>query len=109
MESLIIPVLIGIILIVLGVMNRKGNIDTLHSYHRKRVREEDRLPFGRKVGTGTIIIGCALIAKACLEFAAGQLKMPVMDTIGSGILIAGLAAGFAIIIRAMFRYNKGVF
>ena len=58
MDSLLVPVIVGIIVIVLGVQNLKGNIELLHRYHRKRVSDEDRLPFGRKVGTGTVIAGC---------------------------------------------------
>ena len=49
MGELIIPLLIGGIVIFLGIENMKGNISTLHSYHRKRVREEDRIPYGKEV------------------------------------------------------------
>ena len=109
MDSLIIPVIIGLVVIILGVQNMRGNISTLHRYHRNRVSEEDRIPFGRKVGSGTIIVGCALILKACCQFAAEKLNILLLDTIGTVILIAGLDAGFAIIIYAMIKYNKGVF
>ena len=109
MDSLLVPVIVGIIVIVLGVQNLKGNIELLHRYHRKRVSEEDRLPFGRKVGTGTIIAGCSIIAKACFQFASEKMNMPVLDTAGTVILAAGLIIGFAIIILAMTKYNKGLF
>ena len=109
MDSLLIPVLVGIIVIVFGVRNLKGDITTLHRYHRKRVSEEDRIPFGRKVGSGTIIIGCSVIAKACSQFTAEKLSMPWLETLGTVILIAGLAIGFALIIYALIKYNKGLF
>jgi hypothetical protein len=109
MDSLIAVVIVGIVVIILGVQNMRGNISTLHRYHRKRVSEEDRIPFGRKVGSGTIIVGCVLILKACFQFAAEKRNILLLDTIGPVILIAGLAAGFAIIIYAMIKYNKGVF
>ena len=48
----IITIVIGIVMILIGFSNRKGNISMLHSYHRKRVTEEDRLPFGKMVGNG---------------------------------------------------------
>ena len=52
MPEFIITLLLGIVCIVLGTLNMKGNISTLHWYHRKRVAEENRLPFGRLVGLG---------------------------------------------------------
>ena len=85
---------LGIIIIIIGIMNMKGNISTLHSYHRKRVKEEDRLPFGRLVGFGTIIIGISLI---------------IYSFLGETILIIGLIIGLIIITYAMFKYNKGIF
>lgn len=109
MDSFLGPLIIGAVIIFLGIQNMKGNISTLHSYHRKRVSEEDRLPFGRKVGTGSIIIGCSIILKACLQLAAGKLGRPFLDTAGTVILAAGLIAGCAIIISAMMKYNKGLF
>ena len=37
----VMQIVIGLVLIVLGVSNRKGNISSLHSYHIKRIKEED--------------------------------------------------------------------
>ena len=55
MPEFIITTLLGIVCIVLGVLNMKGNISTVHWYHRKRVSEENRLPFGRLVGFGRLL------------------------------------------------------
>ena len=56
MDELLVPVLVGLIVIMLGIINLNGNISLLHRYHRKRVAEEDRIPFGRMVGIGTILV-----------------------------------------------------
>ena len=45
--------IIGAVLLVIGILNMKGNISTIHRYHRHRVKEEDVLPFGRLMGAGT--------------------------------------------------------
>ena len=45
MPAFIVSALVGIVCIVLGVSNMKGNISSLHSYHRNRVSEEDRILF----------------------------------------------------------------
>ena len=109
MDSILAPVLVGALIIVIGIRNLKGDIGTLHRYHRKRVAEEDRLPFGRKIGTGTIIIGCAVIAKAFAGYAAEKKGMTALNTAGTVILVAGFAAGLAFIFYALKKYNKGVF
>ena len=108
MGELLVPLIIGLFIIALGIMNMMGNINTLHSYHRKRVAEEDRLPFGRRVGAGTIILGASLIVKAVMQFAAEKTNSPALDTIGTVILATGGLVGFIIIILAMMKYNKGL-
>ena len=47
MSAFIITLLVGVICIVLGVSNMRGNISSIHSYHRQRVKEEDKIPFGK--------------------------------------------------------------
>ena len=41
MGEFIIQIIIGLIIIIIGILNMKGNISLLHSYHRKRVKKED--------------------------------------------------------------------
>ena len=45
MQAFIVALIVGIICIVLGVLNMRGNISSIHSYHRQRVKEEDIIPF----------------------------------------------------------------
>lgn len=87
-------IILGIIIIGIGISNMKGNISSLHAYHRNRVKEEDVLPFGRMVGLGTIIIGIFLIISMFLS---------------ESILIIGLVLGLIPILYGMFKYNGGIF
>ena len=98
-----------VFVIVMGIMNMKGNISTLHRYHRKRVSEENRLPFGRLVGLGTIIIGVALILMGGFTWLAEYMQVEQYDIIGSAILIVGLIVGMGLNFYAMIKYNKGIF
>lgn len=109
MPEFIITMLLGIVCIVLGVLNMKGNISTLHWYHRKRVAEENRLQFGRLVGLGTIIIGFALIIFAVFTLVATLTSNNLFYTIGGIELIVGVVIGIVISFYAMFKYNKGIF
>lgn len=105
----IFPVILGFVCIVIGILNRKGNVSSLHSYHRKRVSEEDRLPFGKTVGLGTIIIGVSLIFMGGLSYLASSLHQNIYSVIGTVILIVGLVVGLGISFYAMIKYNKGIF
>ena len=92
MPAFIATALVGIVCIVLGVSNCKGNISSLHSYHGQRVSEEDRIPFGKKVGLGTSIIGVAVIVfsglsavtlltdnEIFINFGASALKNEIIE------------------------------
>ena len=105
----IITAIIGVVCIVIGIINRKGNISTLHSYHRNRVSEKDRLPFGKMVGLGMIIIGVSMIIMGALSFIATNLQNNLYLTLGSAALIVGLVIGLGITFYAMIKYNKGIF
>ena len=108
MES-IVSAIIGVVCIIIGISNRKGNISMLHSYHRSKVSEADILPFGKLVGLGTIIIGISLILMGALSFLASSLQENAYMIIGYAILIAGLVVGSGIMFYAMVKYNKGIF
>ena len=102
MGELVLEIVVGLALVVIGIMNRKGNISLLHSYHKKRVKEEDVIPFGKQVGTGTIIIGIAIVL-------AGILSISNCGMIRDVVIGIGLVIGILIIFRAMRKYNNGVF
>ena len=60
MDNLILLIL-GLFISVLGITNIKGNISTIHSYNRRKVKEEDIPKYGKVVGTGTLIMGVSFI------------------------------------------------
>ena len=105
----IVTLLVGIVCIILGISNMRGNISSLHSYHRHRVSEEDRIPFGKQVGLGTIIIGVGIMVFSVLSSVTLYTENDIFILIGTAILIIGIILGLVISFRAMIKYNKGVF
>lgn len=93
--------LVGLVLIVFGVMNIGGNVSMVHSYNRKRVREEDIPKYGTVVGIGTLIIGLSLIV-------AG-IAAPLTGIAENTIALPGFLAGLAFILYGQIKYNKGLF
>jgi len=105
----IVTAIIGIVCIFLGIQNMRGNINSLHSYHRKRVSEEDRLAFGKKVGLGTIIIGAGIIIFAVFTYIAEKAANEKFVIVGMGFMFIGLIIGSILSFGAMIKYNKGIF
>ena len=109
MAGNIVTFLVGVVCIVLGISNMRGNISTLHSYHRHRVSEEDRIPFGKKVGLGTMVIGVGIIIFSVLSTVTLYTENNIFILIGTAVLIVGIVAGLIISFKAMIKYNKGIF
>ena len=109
MAGNIVTFLVGVVCIVLGISNMRGNISSLHSYHRSRVSEEDRIPFGKQVGLGTIIVGIGIIVFSVLSSVTLYTENDISILVGTAILIIGIILGLVISFRAMIKYNKGIF
>ena len=91
----------GILLSTLGIVNIRGNISTIHAWNRKRVKEADIPRYGRAIGTGTPVIGAALIMSYVVHF----WNAAVIDY----IMLPGLGIGLALILYAQLKYNHGMF
>lgn len=109
MAAVIIPIAVGIFISALGVLNFQGNITTIHWYHRKRVTEADKKPFGRLMGLGTLLCGLGCIVFGIFSLPALLTKLEVFTIIGAVVLVVLVAAGFALSFYAMFKYNRGIF
>lgn len=109
MEDIIIPSIVGVLISLMGIANMRGNISTLHWYHRQRVSEEDRKPFGKLVGAGTLLIGLSLIAYAGLSYVSDVVQNQMYETVGTVVMIVALIVGLGVSFYAMVKYNKGIF
>ena len=109
MEAFITTAILGIIISALGIMNMKGNISSLHWYHRYRVTEAGRKPFGKLVGLGTLMIGVSMILFGILFYIFEVTQIEIFVILAAVELIAAIVAGLAISFYAMIKYNKGIF
>ena len=97
MENIIMLIL-GVFISVVGIVNIKGNISTIHSYNRRKVKEEDIPKYGKTVGTGTLIIGISLV----LGFIVSFWSEIIIDYI---ILPAGMAI---VVVMCAVVFSMGV-
>ena len=109
MTEFITVLILGILISILGIINMTGNISSLHWYHRQRVSEENRKPFGKLVGLGTLIIGLAMIVFGILFLISEQAQLEALVIIGVVELIASIIVGMVISFYAMKKYNGGIF
>ncbi len=100
MENVMLLIL-GILISVLAIVNIKGNISTVHSYNRRKVKEEDVPKYGKAIGTGTLIIGASLV----LSYAAAFWNEGVIPY----IIIPALIIGLALMLYGQIKYNHGIF
>lgn len=92
---------IGLLIVVLGVVNMRGNVSTIHWYNRMRVKEEDLPQYGKVLGLGTIVIGVGMI------FA--YLMTLWNEHYVSHFLIISSVIGFLIMLYGQLKYNNGIF
>ena len=109
MTAVLTTIGIGLIVIVIGFVNMTGNISSLHWYHRKRVTEENKKPFGKLVGIGTVIIGVTLIFFGLFNFAFEKTQNNLFTILGIVVFAVGMVVGTSISFYAMIKYNKGIF
>ena len=100
---------LGILISILGIINMTGNISSLHWYHRQRVTEENRKPFGKLVGLGTLIIGIAMVIFGIMFFIFEKTQIEALVVVGVVELIASIVVGMIVSFYAMKKYNGGIF
>lgn len=93
---------LGVILMIGGIFNWRGDISAVHWYNRLRVSEADTPKYAKTMGLGTMIAGGSTMLSAVLLmiFHAEPLFY---------LLAAGLVFGVAVILYAQFKYNRGIF
>jgi len=100
---------LGLLISIFGIINMTGNISSLHWYHRQRVTEENRKPFGKLVGLGTLIIGLSMVVFGVLFLIFEQTQLAALVHLGAIELIVSIIVGMVISFYAMKKYNGGIF
>ena len=93
--------LLGLFISALGIINIMGNISTIHSYNRRKVKEEDVPKYGKVVGTGTLIIGVSLVIGYIVAFWSEAIMV--------FIILPAVVVGLGFLLYGQFKYNKGIF
>ena len=97
----IVELLVGALLIVMGLLLWiKKQVNILHTYHYKNVKEEDIPAYSRLVGIGLILMGIGIAVMGVFNFLYLSLWwIP---------LLVGFGAGFTVFIIAQKKYNGSI-
>ena len=97
----IMLLILGIFISILGIVNIRGNISTIHSYNRRKVKEEDVPKYGKAVGTGTLIIGISFV----IVYPVTYWKENAIPY----IIIPAILIGLIFMLYGQIKYNHGIF
>ena len=98
---------LGLLLVVLGVWNLRGDVSSVHWYNRRKVAEGDRPAYGTWMGSGTVVMGGCLALAGVLDLTLGRWEHA--ELVMAAVILAGIAVGLGLILYAQIRYNRGIF
>lgn len=101
--ELLLMVLLGLLLLFLGWrIWKKEQITLIHSYHYKKVSEEDKKDYTEEIGKSIIFIGIGMILTGIIDFITNTAYGWLFFTIF-------FILGFIKILQAQKKYNNGLF
>ncbi len=100
-EGIAMP-LLGGFLIALGILNIRGNLSSIHWYQRQKITEETARPYGKWIGSGSVVTGGGL-------FSGGLLTWTPWNPAAPYLMAAAIMVGVGLMLYAQFKYNKGLF
>lgn len=93
---------VGICFLILATIIRSGNTGIIHSYHRKNVKEKDKMAYARDVSKGLYIMAASMVLSCIFMY------FQYMCLFGTS-LFAGMGIGAVHISKAQKKYNGGWF
>lgn len=99
MQGAVSQFLIGIIFIVIGVFSLNGII-LLRPYRKKRIKEENKMLYGKKSGIGAIIFGISMVVASLVTYFTN------LREIATFIIIVGFSIGWGMMFLALSKYSK---
>jgi Na+-driven multidrug efflux pump len=97
---------VAALVLVMGLLIRRGRTDLIHDYHQTRVKDSDRAAYGRSFSVGMLVLALFMALSGGVALL-GDTKPVVM--ISLAILFIGLAVSLALIVRVQKKYNGGMF
>ena len=102
--SAVVSTVVGIVLLIVGFLIRKGNVSILHSYHYKNVTDIDA--YSKEIGSAVMFMSIP----ACINgFMTLFAHIKIVSVISSVLLFAGLIICVIHIFKVQTKHNGSLF
>ena len=102
--SAVVSTVVGIVLLIVGFLIRKGNVSILHSYHYKNVTDIDA--YSKEMGSAVMFMSIP----ACINgFMTLFAHIKIVSVISSVLLFTGLIICVIHIFKVQTKHNGSLF
>ena len=102
--SAVVSTVVGIVLLIVGFLMRKGNVSILHSYHYKNVTDIDA--YSKEMGSAVMFMSIP----ACINgFITLFAHIKIVSVISVVLLITGMIICVIHIFKVQTKYNGSLF
>lgn len=94
---------IGAALILCGLLIwKKNRIDLIHSYHYKRVTEDNKKAYSTAMGKGVLLMGIGVLLTGIINYVTESAS-------GWICFVFSFIFGLTLVLRAQSKFNGGLF
>lgn len=102
--SAVVSTVVGIVLLIVGFLIRKGNVSVLHSYHYKNVTDIDA--YSKEMGSAVMFMSIP----ACINgFMTLFAHMKIVSVISAVLLFTGMIICVIHIFKVQTKHNGSLF
>lgn len=102
--SAVISTVVGIALLIVGILIRKGNASILHSYHYKNVTDIDA--YSKEMGSAVMFMSIP----ACINgFITLFAHIKIVSVISAALLFIGMIICVMHLLKVQIKYNGSLF
>ena len=102
--SAVVSTVVGIVLLIVGFLIRKGNVSLLHSYHYKNVTDIDA--YSKEMGSAVMLTCIPLLLNG---FIALFSHIKIVSVIGAVLFFAGMIICVIHIFKVQTKHNSRLF
>ncbi|KAE9630678.1 MAG: hypothetical protein PWP07_1418 [Epulopiscium sp.] len=102
----IIMMIAAVLLLICGIAIQKGNTDLIHDYHRSKVKESDRLEYGKAFAKGIYLLAFTLLLSGSVTLIGEDTAIVVISV---AVLLIGMLISFMVLGKVQKKFNGGWF
>ncbi len=102
--SAVISTVVGIVLLIVGILIRKGNVSLLHSYHYKNVTDIEA--YSKEMGNAVMLMCIPVFLNGFITLFS---HIKIVSVIGAVLFLAGMIICVIHIFNVQTKHNGSLF